>query len=262
MPQSPEALLHSEDCLAQSVSVSNDHATILLQTQSNTPAANGETKAPLVRSLLKLSVLPTHTTALEPRNDKRGLTPKDLETLFCDEESKRIRAFLSSFDFCLSSESGAEYSYYDAVPKTSRGGGGFFQVLSSLFPTSQQQQPTSSPAAVFRVELISPASERQIRRAMPIPGIHMIEETPELYQSVVAPYIESVVNSGQLSWIDNVISGKKEKERLLLDTEHYILNVDTKWKTHPDANVVPRDEWKTYTKAIEDCQQKREASFQ
>jgi len=41
-----------------------------------------------------------------------------------------------------------------------------------------------------------------------------------------------------------VISGVKEKERLLLDTNEFILNIDTKWLSHPDPkSVVDRREW-------------------
>ena len=222
----PESIFQSSDCLVQSLSVSNDHATILLRTTEYDK---------VIRSLLKLTVLPGHTDILTPSKDIRGLEPDDLGSAFSPEESVRIKDFLSEFCFELNSESGAEYSYYDAKPKQGLGGG-----------TSFSDKPR------FRVELISPASENQIRRSLPVPSFVLVEETPEIYQQIVAPYILGVVESGSLGWIKNVVSGKKESERLLYDTEDYILNVDTKWKTHPDPKTVPQEEWKTHTKAIDD----------
>jgi hypothetical protein len=48
----------------------------------------------------------------------------------------------------------------------------------------------------------------------------------------------------------NVLDGKKEQERILYsdeDPEHgFILNVDTKWKAHPNCLEVPRDQWRDH----------------
>jgi m7GpppX diphosphatase len=230
----PDSLVDSSDCLAQSLSVSNDHATILLRTTEYDK---------VIRSLLKITVLPTHTTALAPSSDLRDMQPDDLGAAFDPRESARIKEFLSSFNFDLSSESGAEYSYYDAIPKDGVGG-----MMKRLVGNIMKAKPVPT----FRVELISPASEKQIQRAMPTASHVMIEETPELYNQTVAPYIQGLVGSGSLSWIDNIVTGKKEAERLLLDAGTYILNVDTKWKTHPDPRAVPKERWRSHAKAIDD----------
>ena len=228
----PESLIQSADCLAQALTVSDNHATILLRTTEYDR---------VVRSLLKLTVLPIHTETLAPSKNIRGLEPNDLGAAFSPNESFRIKEFLSLLSFELSSESGAEYSFYDAKPKSS-----LMQVL-----TAATNVFTSKP--LFRVELISPASEKQIQRALPVPAYIMLEETPRLYQEVVAPYIQDIVESGSLGWIENIVTGKKEVERLLLDTQDYVLNVDTKWKTHPDPFAVPKEQWKSHSsKAIED----------
>jgi len=39
------------------------------------------------------------------------------------------------------------------------------------------------------------------------------------------------------------LSGKKEQERILLDTPHFLLNIDTKWRSHPDPKTTPRAQW-------------------
>jgi m7GpppX diphosphatase len=232
-PTTPGSLIGFSECLAQSLTVSNDHATILLRTNKNREQQDGAS----VQSLLKLTVLPSHTTILTPSSDIRALDhPQDVfgVGVFNADESTRIKGFLASFQFELHSESGAEYSYYNAVKKAS-GSKTAFEMLEP----SQSLDPPS-----FRVELISPASEKQLQRAMPTPALVLVEETPQLYQQVVAPYIQSVVESGSLQWVENIVTGKKETERLLLDAEGYVLNVDTKWKTHPDAMNVPKELWK------------------
>ena len=226
----PESLIQSTDCLAQALTVCDQTATILLRTTE---------KDEVVRSLLKFTVLPIHTDALAPCKEIRGLEPKDLGAAFSPNESVRIRDFLSLLSFQLNSDSGAEYSYYDATPKS-----------SFINMTSVANVFTSRP--LFRVELISPASEKQIQRALPVPSCVMLDETPMLYQDVVAPYIQGIIDSGTLAWIENVVTGKKEAERLLLDTKDYILNIDTKWKSHPDPHSVPKEQWKSHTKAVGD----------
>lgn len=228
MSFSPKTLLRDSDCLAQSLSVAKDHATILLRTTEHDQ---------IIRSILKLTVLPSHIDALSSTNDVRNINAEDLGSAFTPEDSSRILEFLRNYEFELSSESGAEYSYFNARPNRRS------SLLKWLF---------SNIPAAFQVELISPASEKQIERAMPVPSHFMISETPKLFQQVVAPYIRTVVDSGSLAWVENVITGSKEAERLLLDTEHYVLNVDTKWKTHPDPSTIAKDNWKNYKPALKD----------
>ncbi len=89
-------------------------------------------------------------------------------------------------------------------------------------------------------------------------------------QGPVTSVIEAEIGNGSsLSWINNVLNETKEKERLVIvfsaivcccfnvvwftvidrllcvnpDPEYgYIVNVDTKWLSHPDCNL-PREEW-------------------
>jgi m7GpppX diphosphatase len=200
--KSPKSVLNAPACEAQTLSVSDQHATVLVKNDEQAD-----------RALVKLTVMPFH------------------REVFQASESNKILSFLNNYDFSLTSESGAEYSYHNAVPKK--------HFLSRFLRASTL--PASMGA--FKVELISPASDRQVQRAMPSPGMVLIEETPELYATVTKPYIQSIIDGGSLSWIENVVSGKKERERLLLDKEDYVLNVDTKWRSHPDASAVPRFEW-------------------
>ena len=45
------------------------------------------------------------------------------------------------------------------------------------------------------------------------------------------------------SKIADVLSGAKERERVLHTDDTFLMNVDTKWATHPDCNSSPREEW-------------------
>jgi m7GpppX diphosphatase len=224
--RSPAVLLQDNYCQAQTLTISNDHATILLRRTD----ANGAFRE---HSLLKVNVVPTHKEELAFTNSVRGLSVDELSSVATDQDSQRILAFLRNLDFRLTSESGAEYSYYNASGKT------WWQspwkMLYSVFASTNQE--------AFKVELISPASDRQIQRSLPTPAFSLVEETSNMYQQTVEPYIRSIVEGGGLSWIHNVVQAKKEVERLLLNTDDFVLNVDTKWKSHPDALTVPRQEW-------------------
>eukprot|EP00977_Amphora_coffeiformis_P005678 scaffold1192_cov169-Amphora_coffeaeformis.AAC.10 len=241
--RSPSSVLATKGCLAEVLSCSDQHVTVLLSHRPQKQGGDAALAADVEKSLLKLTVVPAHRAVLGSGNKSDDDKSQEV--------SDALVSYLNGFAFHLTSESGAEYSYYDARPKD----GLFSGILShmdsfirsmfawnsnnnSLPPSSSSNNQTS-----FKVELISPASERQIQRATPAPALVMIEETPVMYQAVAKPFIQSIVDGGSLSWVQNVVDGTKEKERLLLDTVDYVLNVDTKWKSHPDATTVPREAW-------------------
>jgi m7GpppX diphosphatase len=95
----------------------------------------------------------------------------------------------------------------------------------------------------YDVEVINPATSKNIQRCTPSPGVIMVTETPALYSGVVEPYVASVSDDRTLQWVYNCVDVKKEEERLLLNTDEFILNVDTKWKKHCDCHV-PQGEWR------------------
>jgi m7GpppX diphosphatase len=251
------ALVLASSKVARTLTISDQHANILLTINKS------EEKA-----LLKLTLVPFHKKELA-RLPPRAPTitdddNKDLDLLSEIELASRMKAeseqeekehsakvltFLTKFDWRMTSESGAEYSYHEAFPKTQAVPPQDKEVKEPAFKRvkTEEMGAVESPAAVklsvFKAELIFPASERQVSRAMPSPGMTMIYETPSLYQTVTKPYIDRLVASGSLSWLKNIVEVKKEKERLLHDAEGWILNVDTKWRTHPDALTIPRTKW-------------------
>ena len=133
-----------------------------------------------------------------------------------------------SLETSLDSYSGAEYAYYT----------GRAALLALL------GKPALRPT--YSLEVIAPASQKQIDRSRPQPGV-LITETPALYECAVRPYIESM-DPRSVSWIGNVLNMSKERERVLFNDprEHdgFLLNVDTKWKTHPDCHASDRATWK------------------
>ena len=134
-----------------------------------------------------------------------------------------------------SSYSGAEYAYYTAT-----------SALSSL-ALSHALRPA------YSLEVIAPASAKQIARSRPQPGV-LIAETPELYHAVTAPYIDAL-DPRSVAWIGNVLNLSKEAERVLYNDEEeatgFLLNVDTKWKSHPDCATTERASWYRH-KAVDD----------
>ena len=211
---SPESLLQDRThTQAQVLSITDQHMALLL--------TRGEE-----RSLFQLTLQPFHKEIL-PRS---GSTKQ--------EDSQKVLEFLSRYDFLLTSESGAEYSYYNARPKMD-----LWAMMTNKLRSFTSQGSSQTPLGPLQSVLVSPASDRQIQRASPSPAMSLIQETPEIYAKVCKPYIQSIRDSGSLSWIDNLLSGKKEKERALLDHKDFLLNIDTKWKSHPDPKTTSQKEW-------------------
>ena len=231
----PAVVLKSTS-VAKTLTISDQHATILLTTKDSADDASTEKNA-----LLKLTLVPFHKVDLLPPRltaiaDQEGsLKPNEVdreaEKAQQDRDeidhSKKVLDFLSNFDWKMTSESGAEYSYHDAFYKT-----GVSKEVQS--PATKKVKKESSndedtvKSSIFKVELIYPASDRQLARAMPSPGFSMIAETPDTYRTKTKPFIENIVSSGSLSWLKNIVEVKKEKERLLWNADGWILNIDTK----------------------------------
>lgn len=269
----PPSLLSSHDCKVQTLTVSDQHATLLLTHKNNTeePAGAEETDetANNVQSLLKLTIVPFHKQLLGSNPvlsmGDNGQKPEVNLLNHNPEASQNIISFLKDYKFELKSESGAEYSYYRAIPSES-----LCNVLSSptittaAAPSSENHDSKDTAASnstfvttactsfgAFDVELISPADRRQVLRALPCLGSTLIEETAELYENAVKPYIQSIVDGDSLSWIDNVIQVKKEKERLLVNDDEFIVNIDTKWRSHPNPLTTPREEWHGHSSIVD-----------
>jgi m7GpppX diphosphatase len=269
----PHSLLSCNDCKVQTLTVSDQHATLLIThskyNSHGKESSDGQTgqdsneNDSVVQSLMKLTVVPFHklllgsnpvltTSPADDKNNDNSKKPPRVNLLNHNPEaSENIISFLKDYDFKLKSESGAEYSYYHATPSTSTTSVSIHQQVDSTGTELKQDKKNTSLVnhtvrslfGALDVELISPADKRQISRALPSLGSALIEETPDLYNHVVKPYIKSITDGDSLGWIQNVIELKKEKERLLFNCDEFIVNVDTKWRSHPPPLTTPREEW-------------------
>ena len=229
----PLNILSKDGCKVQSLTVSDQHATLLLSHDDST----------MPTSLLKLTLVPFHKEILGSNpvvtsdDNEKGTLPERNLLQHDPLASQDIISFLKQYDFVLKSESGAEYSYYEAIPKAQ-------QCKADATTSNDNMINTDTKFGTsFNIELISPASPHQITRAMPTLGHVLINETAQLYVHVVQPYIQSIIDNGSLSWIQNVIEVKKEKERLLVNNEKFLINIDTKWRSHPPPLTTDRKEW-------------------
>lgn len=250
----PLAILSSEDCKVQSLTVSDQHATLLLTHYTEeapddvsevSGSADDETKTTrTTQSLLKLTIVPFHKQLL---GSNPVLSQEDIDKGHVAERnclrhdpsaSAKILSFLKQYTFQLSSDSGEEYSYYTASPEHDKN-------------DPKENEEMISDVGSFSVELISPATPNQISRAMPSLGHVLIEETPQMYFQCTKPYIQTVVDSGSISWIKNLVEVKKEKERLLVNHDDFIINIDTKWRSHPPPLTTPREEWMNHPSTVD-----------
>ena len=260
--RNPLAILCKKGCKVQSLTISEQHATLLLTHHHHhhhfdgnvdgdeTIQSDVEPQAETIQSILKLTIVPFHhellasNPVLTQEDIEKGVVPERNCLRHDAEASNMISSFLQNYEFQLKSESGAEYSYYTAKHKQS------INSESSL-KDDDMISTAISKFGTFDVELISPASPNQISRAMPSLGHVLVEETPQMYLECTKPYIGTVVDSGSLSWIDHLIQVKKERERLLVNHELFIINVDTNWRSHPCCKTTPREEWMNHPSTVD-----------
>ena len=56
---------------------------------------------------------------------------------------------------------------------------------------------------------------------------YLISETYHRYETIVRPYIEQ--NQLNVQWVYNIIDGKSERERILLETDQFLILPDLSW---------------------------------
>lgn len=222
----PLDILAKEGCKVQSLTVSDQHATLLLShpvqiDQENDKSDADKSDEPTqttitISSLLKLTLIPFHKALLcsnpviSSADIKMGQLPERNLLEHNPKASDEIISFLRNYNFALKSESGAEYSYYAASPSSE-----LCNIVGSVKSPARKKANSAasdessidavvSNFGAFDIELISPASAYQISRSMPSLGHVLVRETPEMYNTIVKPYIQSIVDSGSLSWIKNV----------------------------------------------------------
>ncbi|KAH3903278.1 related to m7GpppX diphosphatase [Saccharomycodes ludwigii] len=85
-----------------------------------------------------------------------------------------------------------------------------------------------------KLNLIWPATEVHIKKYIE-QKFHIIRETPEMYVTIVLPYIEEMHNNGRLNWVYNILYKDAELDRIIYkDPKEFVLLPDMKWSGEPE----------------------------
>lgn len=82
-----------------------------------------------------------------------------------------------------------------------------------------------------KLNLIYPATETHIRKYSP-QVLHFVQETPDMYNKYVVPYIETM-KGDRIKWVYNILFEGKESESFVFHDKHpengFVLLPDMKW---------------------------------
>ncbi len=78
----------------------------------------------------------------------------------------------------------------------------------------------------IKLAFIYPATPAHIKKYSK-KEFSLISETRQRYETIVRPYIEK--NQLNAQWVYNIIDGKSERERILLENEQFIILPDIMW---------------------------------
>ncbi|KAF7436799.1 hypothetical protein PC9H_003632 [Pleurotus ostreatus] len=78
-----------------------------------------------------------------------------------------------------------------------------------------------------KIDLICPATDVHIRKYTE-QQIIMVHETPEIYEAVVKPYI-AAFPAARTKWVDDILSGLSEADKVLYDCPDFTILPDMKW---------------------------------
>ena len=74
---------------------------------------------------------------------------------------------------------------------------------------------------------------------------YLIRETPKMYNAITKKYIDSIPDSDN-QWIDDILTGKKEKERVIYQDDNFVSVIDSKWRSHINCQEnTDKSLWKT-----------------
>lgn len=97
----------------------------------------------------------------------------------------------------------------------------YFWGTTSIEHSDVEKNPTC------KYNLIYPATETHINKYKNS-NLHMIRETPQVYNSIVKPYIETM-KGDRIQWVKNILYKGAESDRVLFKNNDYIILPDMKW---------------------------------
>ncbi|GAA5911900.1 hypothetical protein JCM5296_006639 [Sporobolomyces johnsonii] len=102
---------------------------------------------------------------------------------------------------------------------------------NDIYSTSLAWFAPGRSNADIQLSSICPATEKHIRKYSQQES-RLLRETPELYEQVVKPYIDSL-EPKSISWVYNILEGMAEAENVLLRDDDpetgFVLTPDLKW---------------------------------
>lgn len=225
--------------LAETLSFSDGHANILLTTTTTTDySVDSESGTDNEQQgVLKLTFVSNFEHIFGNRPGTRY-----------DQQRLKMVEILSNCIWKRLPGGGTQRSFHEVFynPRVPSGDGTSSeeeQALPGLF-TGQMIEPIDTNEygpPVFKAEFIYPASKLQVARAQR--EFAMFTETPAIYRAVTKPFIDEILAS-------DIVPVKVQREYVLLNREGnsgngggWSLNVASKWRSHPDAEDVPRDKW-------------------
>ncbi|PFH45423.1 hypothetical protein AMATHDRAFT_71698 [Amanita thiersii Skay4041] len=78
-----------------------------------------------------------------------------------------------------------------------------------------------------KINVICPATDIHVRKYSRQEQV-IVHETPELYETVVKPYIAAFPAS-RTQWVENILSGVSEQNKMLYSSSDFVILPDMKW---------------------------------
>ncbi|GAA5873385.1 hypothetical protein JCM3774_000769 [Rhodotorula dairenensis] len=102
---------------------------------------------------------------------------------------------------------------------------------NDIYSTSLAWFAAGRSVADVQISSICPATEKHIKKYS-VQVSRLVRETPEVYENVVKPYIDSLAPSS-ISWVYNILDGTAEAENVLHRDDDpetgFVLTPDLKW---------------------------------
>jgi m7GpppX diphosphatase len=88
-----------------------------------------------------------------------------------------------------------------------------------------------------QVDVIHPASEKLIRKYS-AQEYFVVNETAEVYSTIVKPHYITPMDMKHCDWIYNVLDGSKEKDLRVFENDHFMLQRDWKYNVGDDISTL------------------------